>query len=362
MFKVTSILTLAWILVTSTPTNAQIPSNPLVYWTDVIVNAVGSATPSYTSPIADRNLAVVYGSIWEATLAADVVIGNLSATSHPEIYQKATISYAAHDALSRLYPGGLRTFSTALEDYIGSLTARGNFADDLIKAQFAESAATKKMFSSRLSDASGEYVLYNTTGTKNSGPPGPPVNPGARYIKPFILASVSQNFIPPPPALNSDEYLGNVTELNNLGQATSNRTAYDTITAFYWADSTPIRFKKILRILIANSDFTVRKSAHTFALMNYAMVNTAISAWDAKYQYNVWRPITLFRHKGTFSKNNITVTNKSWTPQLNTPDHPEYISGHSSIGRAAVTRKHNIGVVTRQYTSLNNIAEENGRS
>ncbi|KAJ3118614.1 hypothetical protein HK098_005898 [Nowakowskiella sp. JEL0407] len=377
--------------------NAQfeVSSNPLVYWTDVITLAVGQGTPSMTSPLTDRHLALIYGSIWEATLSEDDAKENYQ-YSQPQVniqsdsYLKAIISYAAHTSLARLYPGGLRTYDAALERYMNTFSCD---TADLIKAQIAGVAAADKIFASRVTDAGSIYVKYNTSATKDSGPAGmyiatapsylwPPVNPGARYIKPFVLDSIANYRLPPPPKLNSVEYLGNLTEVNNYGQArSSSRSEYDTITAYYWMDSTPIRFNKILRILISNSDFSIRKSARTFALMNFAMMDTAISAWDAKYQYNVWRPITLFRHEGAFLKNGIVVTNKTWTPLLTTPDHPDYTSGHSSIGRAATTViQHvfgsdkisltltvnvpidNVGNVTRQYTSLNTIAEENGRS
>ena len=76
------------------------------------------------------------------------------------------------------------------------------------------------------------------------------------------------------------------------------------------------------------------------------------------------------------------VSDPSWTPLLRpTPSHPDYVSGHSTIGGAAAAvltafnggdkveftlssnaTLDNRGVITRTFTSLKAAAEENSKS
>jgi len=70
-------------------------------------------------------------------------------------------------------------------------------------------------------------------------------------------------------------------------------------------------------------------------LLNLAQADAAIAAWDAKYTYNFWRPITA-----------IQLVDPNWQPLGApgggvipdfTPPHPAYISGHSTFGGAVFT-------------------------
>ena len=76
------------------------------------------------------------------------------------------------------------------------------------------------------------------------------------------------------------------------------------------------------------------------------------------------------------------ISDPEWTPLLSpTPNHPDYVSTHATFGGAAaailrayvggdeidVTFSSNVtvhdrGVITRQYTSISEAAEENSRS
>src|SRR5262249_11268879 len=81
-----------------------------------------------------------------------------------------------------------------------------------------------------------------------------------------------------------------------------------------------------------------------FALVNLAMADAGISAWDCKYVDNFWRPITAIR-AGARDGNPLTVGLPTWTPlgaprsnapgETNfTPPFPAYTSGHATFGAA----------------------------
>ena len=63
------------------------------------------------------------------------------------------------------------------------------------------------------------------------------------------------------------------------------------------------------------------------ALLNLALADAAIYSWDAKYFYELWRPIDAIRKADT-DGNAATTAKAEWTPLLNTPSFPSYTSGH----------------------------------
>jgi membrane-associated phospholipid phosphatase len=118
-----------------------------------------------------------------------------------------------------------------------------------------------------------------------------------------------------------------------------------------------------------------------FGLVDVAMGDAGIAAWDSKYTYNRWRPITAIRLANT-DGNPATSADPGWTPlgspghgQPNfTPPFPSYVSGHASFGQAMFTvltdfygtnnvhftiTSDELPGVTRSYTSFSQASLEN---
>jgi len=55
-----------------------------------------------------------------------------------------------------------------------------------------------------------------------------------------------------------------------------------------------------------------------------------IAVFDAKYTYNLWRPVTAIRN-GDLDGNNATDRDLGWTPFIETPMHPEYPCAHCIV-------------------------------
>jgi membrane-associated phospholipid phosphatase len=69
-------------------------------------------------------------------------------------------------------------------------------------------------------------------------------------------------------------------------------------------------------------------------MLNIAQADAGIAAWDAKYFYDVWRPIDAIR-QADFDGNAATHGDNTWIPLLKTPPFPSYTSGHSTFSGAA---------------------------
>ncbi len=71
---------------------------------------------------------------------------------------------------------------------------------------------------------------------------------------------------------------------------------------------------------------SVAEAALLFSRLNAAVWDASIVGWGSKYSDLFWRPITAIR-QGDGDKANEAYVNAAWSPELNTPSHPEYPSG-----------------------------------
>ena len=156
------------------------------------------------------------------------------------------------------------------------------------------------------------------------------------------MATSSQFRPPGPSALSSARYAADVNEVKQMGAATnSTRTADQTQIALFWADGAgtetpPGHWNSIAQDVAAAKGNTLEENARLFALLNLAMADAAICAWDAKYSFNFWRPVTAIRHADT-DGNPATEPDRNWSSLIVTPPFPDYVSGHSTFSGAAAT-------------------------
>jgi hypothetical protein len=114
------------------------------------------------------------------------------------------------------------------------------------------------------------------------------------------------------------------------------RTVDQTNAARYWgAQLTQPAYNRIARAALDVHPLDIWEQARLFALLNMATSDANVSTWDAKYTYGFWRPITAIR-SGAADDNPRTVADPIWEPLLNTPNHPDYVAGHSGASGAAV--------------------------
>jgi hypothetical protein len=76
------------------------------------------------------------------------------------------------------------------------------------------------------------------------------------------------------------------------------------------------------------------ENARLFVLLNLATADAIFSAWDAKYYFELWRPIHAIQLADT-DGNPRTTADPAWLPLIVTPPYPEYDSGHQSVSGAA---------------------------
>jgi membrane-associated phospholipid phosphatase len=193
-------------------------------------------------------------------------------------------------------------------------------------------------------------------------------------ITPFVLRSGPQ-FRPAPPApVTSAAYAAALNEVKSLGQDSSTtRTADQTAAAKFWA-SAPIwnTWNQVAQNLAVRRHASLERTATVFASLDLALADATIGLYDAKYHYQVWRPVTAIRLGDTTGNPGITG-NPNWTPLAVTAADPSYPGAHSTISQAAATvlaafygdRQPlviRLGGTTRTFGSFQAAADEAGLS
>jgi hypothetical protein len=179
--------------------------------------------------------------------------------------------------------------------------------------------------------------------TPGSGPgvwaPTPPAfsapqTPFLRFVTPFGYDDPGRFRPKAPPALDSKTYTDDYNESKDVGRASdTSRTAEQAATALFWSPSATALWTANVRSLASSLDLLT--AARFEAIGIAAVTNSLIAAWDAKYAYSFWRPVTAIR-AGDTDGNRETEPDPTWTPFLTTPSHPEYPAAHTTVGAGAL--------------------------
>lgn len=316
--------------------------DPVAAWNAIAENAVKTAAAP--PPVAALDFAIVHLAIYDAVESIDrryepyhALVPGASGS------RSAAAAKAGHDVLAKLFPAQGPTLDT---EYTNYLTANSIDPFDPGVAVGAQAAAD--ILALRSNDGrfppnpppflgSAAIGQWRPTPSLLPGPP-PPFAPGltpwVAKVTPFAMNSDSQFRVEPPPDLTSDTWAEDYNEVKSLGSLTSTtRSAEQTDIGYFWADSGPILWQNALRYLSRNYLNSVGDSARMFALADTALADAQIACWDSKYFYNFWRPITAIR-LGDQDGNPTTDVDPDWQPLINTPNFPEYPSGHNSVSGA----------------------------
>lgn len=178
------------------------------------------------------------------------------------------------------------------------------------------------------------YVPPSGAGQWSATPPAfaPPLLPWWGRNRPFVLRQATDCPAPPPPPYSEQAGSAFHRDAEELLRISRNATQEQRQIALYWADDpqktpTPAgHWAYIANDLLRERKASLAQAAETFALLNLAMSDAFVAAWDAKYRLSVLRPVTYVQ----------LVLDSSWVPALmDTPPFPEYPSGHSVQSSAA---------------------------
>lgn len=381
----------------------------ILYWNDVALEANKvshtNGKKEQTGPtLSARALAIVHTAMYEAyaritglplyLLPADITLPVPAGTGAAQ----AAASAAAHACLSALFPNQKPFFD--LKHQQANLSGTG-----LMDGHQYGLAVAQFILTDRKDDPSDSDNGYAASVARGAHRPDPD-NADQGYNAPFYGAR-SKGFavkvrheLDKPPFANAAylralrEVRGKGISQEQMGTLPSNiakRTIDETVVGLYWGydgpaglGTPPRLYNQIVRVVAEAQGNTEAQNARLFALVNIAMGDAGILAWDQKYVHNLWRPVVGIREHDksmgwdTQSNNNIdNDCDPLWLPlgapatnstelQVKqqtaegfpfnqiivgrsknfTPPFPAYPSGHATFGAAALH-------ITRLFYGIN---------
>lgn len=312
-------------------------------WNSLAIAAIKADMQTATR--ASRSLAMVHAAMYDAVnaiekthqayyVAAEAIDGSSS---------EAAAAASAHEVLVSLYPSQRHSLDLALERLLADLPDGAGKTNGVALGEYVGG----QIVAWRASDHSADMVPY----TPGTGPgvwrPTPPsfapaMTPQWAIVTPFAMTDCAQFRTKAPPPLTSAEYATYLNEVKSLGAKNSTtRTPEQTIIANFWMDmpgtaTTVGRWNLIAQSVADQKSNTFSENARLFALLNIAMADAGITAWNYKFYYNFWRPITAIREADT-DGNPDTAKDPMWMPLIMTPAFQEHVSAHSTFSAAAAT-------------------------
>ncbi len=205
-------------------------------------------------------------------------------------------------------------------------------------------AAAEAIIEARKGDGSGSLLtLYDPPApAPGQWQPTPSCGVGMRGtnfhwrgVTPFGLTSGDQFRLGPPPSLSTGAYAKAYGEVQSVGLNTALRPQDREEVARFYAAFSPVSVANTAARQASVAQATsLSYNARALALLNMAVSDAAVAAFDTKYHYNFWRPETAIR-AGADDGNDKTLPDGGFAPLIGAPCFPAYPSAHGTLSAAA---------------------------
>jgi PAP2 superfamily len=298
--------------------------------TDANARAADIASRIPAPPITVRAMAIVQVSVFEAVNAITGRYPPFRAkiAPAPGASVEAAIAAATRTALLKLMPAQQAAIDADYQALLGPIpdgpakaagVAVGEQAATAIVASCADDGVVAPDVY-RPHVAAGVYV-----------PTVVPAAPHWGKRRPWLMTRGDQFRPGPPPSLTSEVWARDYNEIKAVGSKNSTqRTPEQTAIAKFWEATAPAVYWPVARSVASVPGREVTDNARLFAVAAMAMDDGLIAVFDAKYAYNLWRPVTAIRN-GDLDGNDATERDPGWTPFIDTPMHPEYPCAHCIV-------------------------------
>jgi hypothetical protein len=301
--------------------------------TEMNAKAAELLAPIPQTLLTVRAMAVVQVSVHEAvnsiTGRHPLVLAKLERV--PDASVDAAVVSAMRTALVNLFPDRREEFETACRTLLARIPESPAKAAGIALGERAANA----ILESRAGDDAKATEPYRPVAVAGVYVPTTmPVSPDWGKRRPWLMTAGNQFRPGPPPALTSETWARDYNEVKALGaEKSTKRTPDQTASATFWEATSPVVYWPLARCVAERDGRDVSDNARLLAVAGMAMDDALIAVFDAKYTYNLWRPVTAIRN-GDLDGNDATERVADWFPFIDTPMHPEYPCAHCSVSGA----------------------------
>ena len=368
-------------------------------WYQLILELVRH-TPTYSPPVASRSFAYLGVTAFEAVATGSDELQSLAGQLHGlqpvpqrvagETYDdgvivQAAMAFAVKNFFANTGPTGQRAMA-ALEAKLRAEVSNALPADVVARSEaYGQAVAAHILAWSQ--DDGGAVVENMGFPLEYKLTPGPahwvptsliaqqqfPLLPNWGKNRTFAMPTGATCALPPPPEYSEDKSSEFYKEALEVYETKQSLTPEQATIARFWSDdpmlspTPPGHWISIALQILERDKADLERSVDVLARLGVAVADSFIGCWQAKFQYDLVRPVTYIRR----------VIDPKWETLLITPPFPEYPSGHSTqSGAAAVVltdlfgenfafedaTRHGDGLKPRDFASFRAAADEAGIS
>lgn len=341
-------------------------------------------TQGFSPPVASRAFGYMGVTLYETVVPGmdnyNSLVGQLNGlTSLPQTEAEQTYDWAvaANSALAevtrKLFANASEEGKAKIEQLEQALVSSSSPEVTQRSEEFGRAIA-EAIYAWSLEDGSQTQLAYVVSSNAGAWQPTAPkfanaLLPNWGNNRPFVLGSGDECEIAPALTYSEEKDSAFYREGLEVYETSQTLTDEQRDIALFWADTPgetatpPGHWLSILNHLLEEQGYSLDRAAEAYAKLGIAVADSFIGCWNAKYNYNVLRPITYIQN----------AIDANWQPLLTTPPFPEYPSGHSVQSAAAATvltemfgeefaftdHTHDAhGLPARSFRSFNEAAEE----
>ena len=381
------------------PAHAAEPEQVLHDWYRLVLELVRH-TPTYSPPVASRAFAYLGATAYEAVASGDPQLATLAgqlnglkplpAREAGVVYDEAAVLNGALVLAARNFffntgPTGQRALA-AMSKRLTANAAAGVQPEVFDRSDAFGQAIADHILAWSAEDGGaivenmGFPFEYEPRNHPSAWVPTSPIVQQQAPLLPawgknrtFAMPSGQECPVPPHPEYSEDASSRFYKEAREVYDTVNNLTAEQRAIARFWADdpmlspTPPGHWLSIVLEIHEEAQAGIADRVEALALLGVTLADAFIGCWDAKYEYDLVRPVTYIRRH----------IDRRWEPLLITPPFPEFPSGHSTQSGAAeviltrlfgegfafTDRTHEAdGLIPRSFSSFGEAASEAGIS
>ena len=368
MFAMFAVAALAWFgapAAMAAQPNAAQPQEVLRSWYTLSLELVRH-TPTYSPPVASRSFAYLGVTAFEAVASGSAELRSLAGqlnglqavpqreagkTYDEAVVVQAAMALAVQDLFSNTGPTGQRVMGR-LEARLRAQVSATLPADVVARSEAFGQAVAQHILAWSRDDGGAvvenmgfpmEYAL--TKGAAHWLPTSMivqqqnPLLPAWGNNRTFAMPDGAACAVPTHPDYSEDKTSEFYKQALEVYQTKQDLSPEQRAIARFWADDAmlsttpPGHWISIALQIFERDKVALDQAVDVLARLGVAQADSFIGCWNAKFQYNLLRPVTYIRR----------LIDPKWEPLINTPPFPEYPSGHSTQSAAAAA------VLTKEF-------------
>lgn len=278
-----------------------------------------------------HTLAIMHRAMHDAANAADPHYARWAAAAadepqHDAASVPAAIAGAAEVVLTALHPDGDDEIEAVYARALGRLPAGSPVDRGLVLGR----AIGRSTLARRAHDGYSSVRPFIGSEAAGRWRPTPPdfLTSNTTDSLPFLFPAREWPGERPPPVPLSRTAIEDTIFTRDIGgERSAERTPEQTEIARFWAFQSSQRgfVRLAVRLLFTHPrPGGIVEHARIMSQLASAMADSAVLTWAEKERYSSWRPITVIR-----AGQGVPAV-PDWRPMIETPEHPEYPSGHAT--------------------------------